>query len=88
MQLQSSSSARRLANRLQITSDGHRAYLEAVEAGFGADIDYAQLIKMYGEVSHPAGRYSAAQIQGTKTFCCTSDPDPKLVTHFMHYNFA
>jgi IS1 family transposase len=70
----------RLANRVQITSDGHRAYLEAIEAGFGADVDYAQLVKLYGEVPHPAGRYSPAQIQGTKTFCCTGDPDPKHIS--------
>jgi IS1 family transposase len=69
--------SKRLANRVQITSDGHRAYLQA---GFGADVDYAQLIKMYGEVPHPAGRYSPAQIQGTKTFCCTGDPDPKHIS--------
>jgi len=37
----------RLANRVQLTSDGHRAYLEAVEGAFGADVDYAQLVKMY-----------------------------------------
>jgi IS1 family transposase len=72
--------SRRLANRVQITSDGHRAYLEAVEAGFGADVDYAQLIKLYGEVPHPAGRYSPAQIQGTKTFCCAGKPDPKHIS--------
>jgi len=70
----------RLANRVQITSDGHRAYLEAIEAGFGADVDYAQLIKLYGEALHPVGRYSPAQIQGTKTFCCTGDPDPKHIS--------
>jgi IS1 family transposase len=72
--------SKRLAHRVQITSDGHRAYLEAVEAGFGADVDYAQLIKVYGEVPHPAGRYSPAQIQGTKTFCCSGDPDPKHIS--------
>src|SRR3984893_104746 len=72
--------SRRLANRVQITSDGHRAYLEAIEAGFGADVDYAQLIKLYGEVRHPAGRYSPAQIQGTKTFCCTGKPHPKHIS--------
>jgi IS1 family transposase len=72
--------SKRLANRVQITTDGHRAYLEAVEAGFGADVDYAQLIKLYGEVPHPAGRYSPAQIQGTKTFCCSGDPDPKHIS--------
>jgi hypothetical protein len=72
--------SKRLANRVQVTSDGHRSYLEAVEAGFGADVDYAQLIKMYGEVPHPAGRYSPAQIQGTRTFCCAGDPDPKHIS--------
>jgi IS1 family transposase len=72
--------SRRLANRVQITSDGHRAYIQAVEAGFGADVDYAQLIKLYGEVPHPQGRYSPAQIQGTKTFCCTGNPDPKNIS--------
>ena len=61
--------SKRLTNRVQITSDGHRAYLEAIEAGFGADVDEAQLIKVYGEVPNPKGRYSPAQIQGTKTFC-------------------
>lgn len=40
--------ADRLADRVQLTSDGHRAYLEAVEGAFRADVDYAQLIKMYG----------------------------------------
>jgi IS1 family transposase len=72
--------SKRLSNRVQVTSDGHRAYLEAIEAGFGADVDYAQLIKMYGEVPHPAGRYSPAQIHGIKTFCCTGDPDPKHIS--------
>src|SRR5258705_12090871 len=38
------------------------------------------LIKMYGEVPHPAGRYSPAQINGTKTFCCAGDPDPKHIS--------
>src|SRR6267143_6287706 len=41
----------RLANRVQLTSDGHRAYLEAVEGAFGADIDYAMLVKLYGAAS-------------------------------------
>src|SRR5437868_8825961 len=72
--------SRRLANRVQVTSDGHRAYLEAIESGFGADVDYAQLIKLYGEVPHPAGRYSPAQINGTKTFCCAGNPDPDHIS--------
>ena len=42
--------ASRITNRVQITTDGHRVYLEAVEDAFGADIDYAQLQKIYGAV--------------------------------------
>ena len=45
----------RLANRVQLTTDGHKAYLEAVEGAFGADVDYAQLIKLYGETHGPEG---------------------------------
>jgi IS1 family transposase len=72
--------SKRLTNRVQITSDGHRAYLDAVERGFGSEVDYAQLIKMYGEVPHPAGRYSPAQIQGTKTFSRNGKPDPRHIS--------
>ena len=72
--------SKRLASRVQVTTDGLRSYVEAIEAGFGADVDYAQLIKLYGETPHPAGRYSPAQIQGTKTFCCTGKPDPKHIS--------
>jgi len=72
--------SKRLASRVQVTTDGLRSYVEAIEAGFGADVDYAQLIKLYGETPHPADRYSPAQIQGTKTFCCTGKPDPKHIS--------
>jgi len=50
--------AGRLANRVQLTSDGHKPYLEAVEQSFGADIDYAMLIKHYGAPVGALGRYS------------------------------
>ena len=54
--------AMRLANRVQLTSDGHKAYLEAVEGAFGADIDYAMLVKLYGASPESAkGRYSPAE---------------------------
>ena len=43
----------RLANRVQLTTDGHKAYLSAVEEAFGADIDYAMLVKLYGEPAPP-----------------------------------
>jgi IS1 family transposase len=50
----------RLANRVQLTTDGFKAYLQAVENAFGADIDYAMLIKLYGESTDPEKRYSPA----------------------------
>ena len=56
--------ASRLANRVQLTTDGHKPYLDAVEGGFGCDVDYAMLIKMYGNASGPAGRYSPAECTG------------------------
>ena len=55
--------ARRLANRVQLTSDGHKAYLEAVEGAFGSDIDYAQL-KIYGAAPEGQRRYSPAICTG------------------------
>ncbi len=57
----------RLANRVQLTTDGHRAYLEAVEGAFGGDVDYAQLVKLYGkDPTIPEGRYSPAHCIGAK----------------------
>ena len=56
----------RLAHRVQLTTDGHRAYLEAVEGVFGADIDYAQLAKIYGESPEGEKRYSPATCVGAR----------------------
>ncbi|MES0065499.1 IS1 family transposase [Mesorhizobium sp. M0074] len=68
--------AARLANRVQMTTDGHRAYLEAVEGAFGADVDYAQLIKIYGASPDSAkGRYSPADCTGIKKNRIEGDPD-------------
>jgi IS1 family transposase len=73
--------AGRLANRVQLTSDGHRAYLEAVEGAFGADVDYAQLIKMYGNAPDAfKGRYSPAECTGIKKVRVEGDPDKKHVS--------
>ena len=66
----------RLANRVQLTSDGHKAYLEAVEGAFGGDIDYAMLIKMYGPSTESAkGRYSPAECTGAKKTRIEGSPD-------------
>ncbi|MEA2834661.1 MAG: hypothetical protein QOG66_2863 [Methylobacteriaceae bacterium] len=62
----------RLANRVQLTTDGHRAYLEAVEGAFGGDVDYAMLVKLYGEEPgrSPERKYSPS--------VCTQNPDRRL----------
>jgi len=71
----------RLANRVQLTSDGHRAYLEAVEGAFGADVDYAQLVKIYGSAPESAkGRYSPAECTGAKKVKVEGNPDPKHIS--------
>jgi IS1 family transposase len=69
-----------LTNRVQVTTDGHKPYIEAVEAGFGADVDYAMLIKHYGQASEGQRRYSPPAITGTSTHCCTGNPDPKHIS--------
>src|SRR6202162_2764310 len=56
----------RLANRVQLTSDGHKAYLEAVEGAFGGDVDYAMLIKLYGAAPEGEKRYSPAECIGAR----------------------
>ena len=72
--------ASRLANRVQLTTDGHRAYLDAVEGAFGADVDYAQLVKLYGDAPGPAGRYSPAACTGIKKYRVEGNPDKKHVS--------
>lgn len=67
--------ASRLGNRVQLTSDGHRAYLEAVEGAFGCDVDYAQLVKMYGATATAPGRYSPAECTGIKKIRREGNPD-------------
>jgi IS1 family transposase len=71
----------RLANRVQLTSDGHKAYLEAVEGAFGGDVDYAMINKIYGTAPDAAkGRYSPAECIGVKKERIEGDPDPKHVS--------
>jgi IS1 family transposase len=71
----------RLANRVQLTSDGHRAYLEAVESAFGGDVDYAQLVKLYGAAPESMkGRYSPAECIGARKTLLEGNPDPKHVS--------
>lgn len=65
----------RLANRVQLTTDGHKAYLEAVEGAFGADVDFAQLVKLYGPTATAPGRYSPAECTGIKKIRREGNPD-------------
>ncbi len=67
--------AGRLANRVQLTTDGHRAYLDAVEGAFGADIDYAMLLKHYGEPVGALGRYSPGECTGVDLRRVEGRPD-------------
>jgi len=73
--------ASRLAHRVQLSSDGHKPYLEAVEGAFGADIDYAVIQKIYGTAPEAArGRYSPAVCTGVKKERIEGSPDPKHVS--------
>ena len=66
----------RLAERVQLTTDGHSAYFEAVEGVFGADVDYAMLIKVYGgQTREDQRRYSPAECIGTDTQVIQGNPD-------------
>ena len=65
----------RLANRVQLTTDGHKAYLEAVEGAFGGDVDFAQLVKLYGPTITAPGRYSPAECTGIKKIRREGNPD-------------
>ena len=73
--------AGRLTNRVQLTTDGHRCYVEAVEGAFGMEIDYAMLVKIYGSAPEkPETRYSPAQIIETRLTVITGDPDPRHIS--------
>ncbi|MEX0827480.1 MAG: IS1 family transposase, partial [Haliea sp.] len=72
----------RLAGRVQLTSDGHGAYLEAVEGTFGGDVDYAQLVKMYGrpEGGSAERRYSPVECIGARKERITGNPNPEHIS--------
>ncbi len=71
----------RLANRVQLTTDGYKAYLQAVEGAFGGDIDYAVLHKVYGNSPESTkGKYSPAECVGTQKLRIEGEPDAKHVS--------
>jgi len=68
--------AKRLANRVQLTTDGHKAYLEAVDDAFAGEVDFAQLVKIYGAApDSKGGRYSPAECTGTRKRRVAGNPD-------------
>jgi len=72
--------ADRLAHRVQLTSDGHASYLEAVERAFGSDIDFAALTKLYGSDPEAEKRYSPAKCIGIQSRDISGDPDPRDIS--------
>jgi IS1 family transposase len=72
--------ASRLKNRVQLTTDGHRMYLEAVEDAFGNKIDFSQLIKIYGNTEESQRRYSPAQCIGTEKIRINGNPDNSSIS--------
>jgi IS1 family transposase len=73
--------AKRLANRVQLTTDGHRVYLTAVELAFGTEVDYAMLVKMFG--NDPRGeevRYSPAECIGCRVIPIIGNPKAKHIS--------
>jgi hypothetical protein len=79
--------AKRLTHRVQLTSDGHAPYLEAVEGAFGADIDYAMLVKIYGPSAEGQRRYSPADCIGAVKRVVEGKPDKsKVSTSYVERN--
>ncbi len=72
--------ASRLRYRIQLTSDGHTMYLDAVESGFGANVDYAMLQKLYGRDPEGEKRYSPPTVIGSRKASIQGDPDPDLIS--------
>ncbi len=76
--------ASRIAHRVQLTTDGHKMYLEATDKAFGTMIDFAQLVKIYGgerqDPANPSTRYSPGECCGTETHVITGNPDPDHIS--------
>ena len=79
----------RLATRVQLTSDGHKVYLEAVEGSFGSDVDFAQLVKLYGPAPDDH-RYSPGECTGTKMMHVVGNPDYSKIStsHVERHNLT
>ncbi|MCH8888302.1 MAG: IS1 family transposase [SAR324 cluster bacterium] len=72
--------AGRLNERIQLTSDGHNAYLYAVDAAFGGKVDYSMLVKLYGKAPEAERRYSPPVCVGAEKHPIIGNPDPKHIS--------
>jgi len=72
--------AARLSTRVQLTTDGHKMYLEAVPEAFGPRVDFAQLVKVYGNDPEGQKRYSPAQLRASEKVRVIGTPDPKFIS--------
>lgn len=72
--------AGRLSNKIQLTTDGHRVYLEAVESAFGSEVDYAMLVKLYGASAESEKRYSPSECIGIEKSIISGKPDSKHIS--------
>src|SRR5207244_3138902 len=75
--------AARLSHRVQVTTDGHRMYLEGMESGFGGEVDYAMLVKHYGNEGsnqNPETRYSPGECCGSETRVISGNPNPDHIS--------
>lgn len=72
--------ATRLRNRVQITTDGHKAYREAIERYFGGEVDYAMLVKEYGQDPHEERRFSPPVVLSERTTIVSGNPDPDKIS--------
>lgn len=74
----------RLANRVQLTTDGHKVYLDAIDAAFGNNVDYAMLVKLYGDAPESERRYSGSGVIGTRKDTINGNPNSeKISTSFV-----
>jgi IS1 family transposase len=70
----------RMANRVQISTDGLRSYIAAIDKAFGAEVDYAQIIKTYGNESIDNRRYSPSGVISSQKLICTGNPNEDLIS--------
>jgi IS1 family transposase len=70
----------RLANRVQLTTDGHKVYYAAVEQAFGSNVDYAMLVKLYGSGRDTEATYSPAKIMSCRAVAISGRPNPDHIS--------